>query len=69
MTEPCIIDIKIGSRTWDPTASEDKIMVEEVSRNILVKSMTPVTVSIISIVSAKIQSMQTKAWVLVSLVI
>lgn len=31
MTEPCIIDIKIGKRTWDPTASEDKIMVEEVS--------------------------------------
>jgi len=29
MTEPCVIDIKIGKRTWDPTASDDKILVEE----------------------------------------
>ncbi|XP_063704819.1 inositol polyphosphate multikinase [Culicoides brevitarsis] len=28
MTEPCVIDIKIGKRTWDPTASEAKRMVE-----------------------------------------
>lgn len=32
MTEPCIIDIKIGKRTWDPTASEEKILLEEVSQ-------------------------------------
>ena len=29
--EPCVIDIKIGRRTWDPTASYDKIVNEEVS--------------------------------------
>lgn len=28
MTEPCVIDIKIGKRTWDPLASEAKRMVE-----------------------------------------
>lgn len=31
MTEPCVIDIKIGQRTWDPLASADKIAAEEVS--------------------------------------
>lgn len=29
MTEPCIIDIKIGKRTWDPLASDEKIMEEK----------------------------------------
>lgn len=29
MTEPCVIDIKIGQRTWDPLASPDKIAAEE----------------------------------------
>ncbi|KAJ6648752.1 Inositol polyphosphate multikinase [Pseudolycoriella hygida] len=29
MTEPCVIDIKIGKRTWDPMASQEKILVEE----------------------------------------
>lgn len=33
MTEPCIIDIKIGKRTWDPLATEDKIITEEVVTN------------------------------------
>lgn len=27
--EPCIMDIKIGKRTWDPYASYEKIMSEE----------------------------------------
>lgn len=31
MKEPCIMDIKIGKRTWDPMASYEKIMKEEVS--------------------------------------
>lgn len=29
MREPCVIDIKIGKRTWDPFASADKIKAEE----------------------------------------
>lgn len=29
MTEPCIMDIKIGERTWDPLATPDKIKAEE----------------------------------------
>lgn len=29
MAEPCIIDIKIGKRTWDPLASPEKIRAEE----------------------------------------
>lgn len=29
--EPCIMDIKIGRRTWDPNASYDKIIAEDVS--------------------------------------
>lgn len=29
--EPCIMDIKIGKRTWDPTATYDKIVNEDVS--------------------------------------
>lgn len=29
MYEPCIIDIKIGKRTWDPLATADKIIAEE----------------------------------------
>lgn len=29
--EPCIMDIKIGRRTWDPLATEDKIQAESVS--------------------------------------
>lgn len=29
MAEPCIIDIKIGKRTWDPLASPEKIQAEE----------------------------------------
>lgn len=33
MTEPCIIDIKIGKRTWDPLASEEKMMEEKVRVN------------------------------------
>lgn len=28
--EPCVMDIKIGRRTWDPTASAEKIRSEEV---------------------------------------
>lgn len=33
--EPCIIDIKIGRRTWDPVATFDKIVKEDV-RNVLI---------------------------------
>lgn len=29
MSEPCVIDIKIGKRTWDPLATPDKILAEE----------------------------------------
>lgn len=29
MSEPCVIDIKIGKRTWDPLASKEKIEAEE----------------------------------------
>ncbi|KAG5871056.1 hypothetical protein JTB14_037470 [Gonioctena quinquepunctata] len=29
LTEPCIMDVKIGKRTWDPTASFKKITSEE----------------------------------------
>lgn len=29
MYEPCIIDIKIGKRTWDPLASSEKMLAEE----------------------------------------
>lgn len=28
MAEPCVIDIKIGRRTWDPLATEEKRLVE-----------------------------------------
>lgn len=28
MAEPCVIDIKIGKRTWDPLATEEKRIVE-----------------------------------------
>lgn len=35
MTEPCIIDIKIGKRTWDPLASEEKTVEEKVSLEIV----------------------------------
>lgn len=28
MVEPCVIDIKIGRRTWDPLATEEKRIVE-----------------------------------------
>lgn len=28
--EPCIMDVKIGRRTWDPLASYEKILNEEV---------------------------------------
>lgn len=31
MQEPCIIDLKMGKRTWDPLASEAKREAEEVS--------------------------------------
>lgn len=34
MTEPCVIDIKIGKRTWDPLATEDKILTEEVNEKL-----------------------------------
>lgn len=30
MTEPCVMDIKIGKRTWDPLATIEKIHAEEV---------------------------------------
>lgn len=30
--ELCIMDVKIGRRTWDPTATDDKIKNEEVGR-------------------------------------
>lgn len=30
MYEPCVLDIKIGKRTWDPLATPDKIAAEEV---------------------------------------
>lgn len=29
MHEPCVMDIKIGKRTWDPFASPEKILAEE----------------------------------------
>lgn len=29
MSEPCVMDIKIGKRTWDPLATPDKIQAEE----------------------------------------
>lgn len=29
MAEPCVIDIKIGKRTWDPLATHEKILAEE----------------------------------------
>lgn len=29
MDEPCVMDIKIGKRTWDPLATPDKISAEE----------------------------------------
>lgn len=29
MAEPCVIDIKIGSRTWDPLATPEKRKTEE----------------------------------------
>lgn len=29
MLEPCIMDVKIGKRTWDPLASEEKRNAEE----------------------------------------
>lgn len=31
LKEPCIMDIKIGKRTWDPMASYEKIVKEEVN--------------------------------------
>lgn len=31
MLDPCIMDIKIGKRTWDPLASPEKILAEEVN--------------------------------------
>lgn len=30
MKEPCVMDVKIGKRTWDPLASYNKIIHEEV---------------------------------------
>lgn len=30
MREPCIMDVKIGKRTWDPLATPEKIKAEEV---------------------------------------
>lgn len=30
LREPCIMDIKIGQRTWDPLATEDKMKNEQV---------------------------------------
>lgn len=33
--EPCIMDIKIGKRTWDPLASYEKIISEDVSKSFL----------------------------------
>lgn len=29
MSEPCVMDIKIGRRTWDPLATSEKIRAEE----------------------------------------
>lgn len=29
MIEPCVMDIKIGKRTWDPLATPEKILAEE----------------------------------------
>lgn len=29
MAEPCVIDVKMGKRTWDPQATDDKIAAEE----------------------------------------
>lgn len=29
MDEPCVMDIKIGKRTWDPEATKEKILAEE----------------------------------------
>lgn len=31
LKEPCVMDIKIGRRTWDPLASAEKMQVESVS--------------------------------------
>lgn len=36
LKEPCIMDIKIGRRTWDPLATSDKIQNENVSTCIIV---------------------------------
>lgn len=34
MLDPCIMDIKIGKRTWDPLASPEKRLAEEVLNNL-----------------------------------
>lgn len=34
--EPCVIDIKIGKRTWDPLATPTKIRKEDVSTHLLI---------------------------------
>lgn len=35
MLEPCVIDLKMGKRTWDPLASDQKREAEEVRFNLL----------------------------------
>ncbi len=71
MTEPCIIDIKIGKRTWDPLASETKMMEEKVCQFNKIKIEAGHNKDLISknvnFILAKIQSLQTKSWILVSL--
>lgn len=42
MVEPCIIDIKMGRRTWDPLASEKKREAEDVSIFIFIKIVSKV---------------------------
>lgn len=36
MLDPCIMDIKIGKRTWDPLASPEKRLAEEVLNNLII---------------------------------
>ena len=38
MNEPCVCDIKIGRRTWDPMATEKKREAEEVGYKSFMKS-------------------------------
>lgn len=39
MLEPCVIDLKMGRRTWDPMATEEKKNAEEGKSNLLESSL------------------------------